>query len=135
MKRSALRIPTPLPDDLEGLVGDVIGAAIAVHRELGPGLLEAAYQRALSIELDMRGIGHDVERQVPIMFRNAILCHQRIDLVADDRVIVEVKSVERLAPLHIAQVISYLRATGIRIALLLNFNVPVLKQGIRRVVL
>ena len=130
-----LRVPTPLPDALEELVGDVIGAAIAVHRELGPGLLETAYQRALSIELDARGIDHEVERLVPIMFRQSILCHQRLDLVAGDQVIVEVKAVDRLAPVHLAQVISYLRATNLRVALLINFNVALLKHGIRRVIL
>lgn len=130
-----LRIATPLPPDGEKLVSEVIGAALAVHRELGPGLLEAAYQRALSIELDNRGVSHDVERRVPILFRGSLLCEQRLDLVVDDRVIVEVKAIERLAPIHIAQAISYLRATGLRIALLVNFNVPVLKAGIRRIVL
>jgi GxxExxY protein len=129
-----LRIPTHLPDELEALASQVIGACVDVHRELGPGLIEVAYQRAVSIELVARGIAHETERVVPVLFKGSVLCSQRIDLVVDDRLIVELKAVERLSPLHLAQVISHLRATRLSIALLINFNVPVLKAGIRRLV-
>ena len=117
------------------LTGEIISACITVHRELGPGLLEAFYQRALAFELSARGVTHDVERTFPVTFRGQVLGHQRIDLVVDERVIVELKAVDRVGPVHFAQAISYLRATGLHVALLINFNVPVLKAGIRRIVL
>jgi GxxExxY protein len=128
-------LSAPLPIDVDQITSQVIAACIAVHRELGPGLLESVYQRAVSIELDSRGVSHDVERAVPILFRGELIGQYRLDLIVDDRVIVELKAVERFAPIHLAQAISYLRLTGLRVALLVNFNVPVLKAGIRRVVL
>jgi GxxExxY protein len=130
-----LRISTQLPDDLESLVRITIGCCIAVHRELGPGLLERVYPRAIALELGDRNIPYSTEKAIPIRYRNIIICHQRIDLMIDNRLVLEVKSVERLGPIHVAQVINYLRVTGARVGLLVNFNVPVLKQGIRRVVL
>jgi len=117
------------------ITGEIISACITVHRELGPGLLETFYQRALAFELSVRGVSHDVERTFPVTFRGLVLGHQRIDLVVDERVIVELKAVDRIGPVHVAQAISYLRATGLHVALLINFNVPVLKAGIRRIVL
>ena len=132
MLRSA---PRPIPPELTSLTGEVVGACIAVHRSLGPGLLEAIYQRAVSVELDARGITHDVERTVPVWFRGQLVGHHRLDLVVDDRVVVELKAAERLTPYHVAQTLSYLRVTHLRVGLLVNFNVPVLKDGIRRVVL
>jgi GxxExxY protein len=111
----------------------VIGCAIEVHRFLGPGLLESAYESCLEHELIAKG--HKVERQrgVPIIYRGLRLdCGYRLDLVVDDAVIVEVKSVEQLLALHSAQLISYLRLTGLPLGLLINFNVGLLKQGIRR---
>ena len=130
-----LRIPSPLDPGLEQVISEVIGACIAVHRELGPGLLETIYHRAVAIELNSRGISHEVERSIPIVFKGELVCHQRLDLIVDERVVVELKSVERLVPLHVAQTISYLRATKLRAALLVNFNVALLKDGIRRIVL
>jgi GxxExxY protein len=130
-----LRINTPLPDDSEELVHDIIGCCIAVHRELGPGLLEAIYTRAVGIELEARGIPFEVEKAIPVQYRGQPLCHQRLDLFIDKRVVLEIKSVDVLHPIHMAQVISYLRVTRTRVGLLVNFNVPVLKHGIRRVVL
>jgi GxxExxY protein len=129
-----LRIPSPLSEELEAVVFEVIGAAIAVHRELGPGLNEVIYQRALALELEAAGLTHDVERSVPILYKGVLVHQHRLDLVVDERLIVESKSVERLTALHVAQTIGYLRATGIRIGLLMNFNVPILKAGIRRIV-
>ncbi len=93
------------------------------------------YSRAVCIELEARGIPFEAEKPVPIRYRGKLLCHQRIDLFVDDRLVLEIKSVERIHPVHIAQVVSYLRITDARIGLVVNFNVPVLKQGLRRVVL
>jgi GxxExxY protein len=111
----------------------VIGCAIEVHRFLGPGLLESAYESCLEHELMAKG--HLVERQrgVPIVYRGLRLdCGYRLDLVVDNAVIVEVKSVEHLLALHSAQLIFYLRLTGLPLGLLINFNVGLLKQGVRR---
>jgi len=130
-----LRIKTPLPEDAEEIVHDVIGCCIAVHRELGPGLLETIYSRAVGIELEARRIPFEIEKAVPVHYRGQPLCYQRLDLLIDKRVVLEVKSVDVLHPIHLAQVLSYLRVTGVRVGLLVNFNVPVLKQGVRRVVL
>ena len=132
---NTLRVASTLPDDLESLIREVIGCCVAVHRELGPGLLEGVYPRAIAMDLDERGIRYSTEKTVAIRYRGRVLCYQRIDLLVDDRLVVEVKSVERLIPIHIAQVINYLRVTGTRAGLLINFNVPLLKQGIRRIVL
>jgi GxxExxY protein len=130
-----LLVPTELPPDLEHLVRETIGSCIAVHRELGPGLLEAIYPRAVAVELEARGIRFELERSIPVRYRGQVICHQRLDVFVDGRLILEIKAVERILAIHVAQVISYLRLTGARIGLLINFNVPSLAQGIRRVVL
>jgi len=132
---NTLRVESNLSDDLEALIREVIGCCVAVHRELGPGLLEKVYPRAIGVELDDRGISYSTEKTVPIRYRERLLCLQRIDLLVDDRLVVEVKSVERLHPVHVAQMINYLHLTSTRAGLLINFNVPLLKQGIRRIVL
>lgn len=114
----------------------VIGAAITVHRELGPGLLESAYEACLAYQIS--DIGFEVERQkaVPLKYREVCLdCGYRVDLFVEEKVIVEVKAVEKLEKIHEAQLMSYLKLTGCRIGLLINFNVTVLKSGIRRIVL
>jgi GxxExxY protein len=112
-----------------------IGCCLTVHRELGPGLGEVVYQRACRIEFECNELSVDIERPVPIRYRGRLICTQRIDIVVERQVVVEVKSVERIHAVHIAQAVSYLRATGLRIALVINFNVSFLKEGIRRVVL
>ena len=114
------------------IVGQIIGAAIKVHRALGPGLLESPYTDCLEHEL--RKIGLHVQREVPVplMYDGIALdCCYRLDLVVDRDVIVEVKSVESLLPIHDAQILTYLRLTDARQALLLNFNAPTLKAGLR----
>ena len=111
----------------------VIGAAIKVHKALGPGLLETAYEACLVFEL--RGLGRTIEteKRVPVVYGPVrIDCGYKIDILVDDLVVVEVKSVRELAPIHTAQILTYLKITGSPAGLLLNFNVPVLKQGIRR---
>jgi GxxExxY protein len=130
-----LRIPSPLSDELELLVTKTIGCCVAVHKELGPGLLETVYARAVRIELGLSGMTFDSERLVPISYRGVYLCNQRLDLVVQEQIIVELKSVERLNPVHRAQVVSYLRTTGLRIGLLVNFNVSAIQDGLRRVIL
>jgi GxxExxY protein len=120
---------------LDLITRDIIRAAIAVHRALGPGLLESAYEACLSYELT--SAGHKVERQkaIPVIYRDVELdCGYRLDLLVDDEVIVEIKAVESLLPVHTAQVLSHLRLSKKRVGLLTNFNVQMLKRGIQRVV-
>jgi GxxExxY protein len=134
-KIMTLRIASNLPEELEVLIRQTIGCCLVVHRELGPGLLEGVYSRAIALELKSRGMRFSTEKAVPVRYRGSLICHQRIDLFVDDRLVLEVKAVERLIPIHKAQVINYLRLTGARAGLLVNFNVPILKQGIQRLVL
>lgn len=113
----------------------IIGAAIQVHRALGPGLLESAYETCLHYELTLSGLGVERQKAVPLIYRGTRLdCGYRIDLLVEGRVIVELKSVDRLDAIHAAQLLTYLRLSGIRIGLLINFNVPILRSGIRRLV-
>jgi GxxExxY protein len=130
-----LRIPTPLSDNLEDLVQRTIGACIAVHAELGPGLLEEVYSRAIAAELLSLGISFERERSFPISYRGALIGHHRLDLLVEGQIVVEVKAVERLLPVHVAQVISYLKVSRARIGLLTNFNAEILRSGLRRIVL
>ena len=113
----------------------VIGSAIEVHRQLGPGLLEAIYQQCLIQELASSRIAFDQQVKLPVIYKGVTLdCSYRIDLIVEQELIVEVKSVQHILPIHKAQLLTYLRLTRLRIGLLLNFNVPVLKDGILRVV-
>lgn len=130
-----LRIISSLPPDVDALITKTIRALLAVHRELGSGMSEAVYAAAARVELAEAAIPFECERAVAVRYRGRLLCHQRIDLMVDDRLVVELKSVERLHPAHVAQVVSYLRLTGARAGLLVNFNVPLLRDGIKRIVL
>lgn len=112
-----------------------IECLIEVHRELGPGLSELAYGAATCVERDARGVRYQREKQLPVLYRGRVICHHRVDILVEDALVVEVKSVERLHPVHLAQTVSYPRLTGARVGLVVNFNVPVLREGIRRVVL
>ena len=121
---------------LNQLTGQVIGAAIEVHRHLGPGLLESAYHECLARELIVRGVPFQRERPLPLEYKGIRLeCGYRIDLLIAGSVVVEVKSIETIAPVHEAQLLTYLRLGGWKVGLLINFNVVVLKHGIRRRVL
>ena len=114
----------------------VIGAAIEVHRQLGPGLLESAYRECLCRELILRGIPFEREKPLPLEYKGIHLeCGYRMDLLVAGSVVVEIKSVEALAPVHDAQLLTYLRLGGWRVGLLINFNVAVLKTGIHRRIL
>ncbi|MBX7124112.1 MAG: GxxExxY protein [Cyclobacteriaceae bacterium] len=116
--------------------GLVIRAAIDVHRALGPGLLESAYSRCLAIELRNRGIFFEQERNLPITYHGVTIeSGYRIDFLVDRRVVVEVKAVEKLGDIHTAQVLTYMKLMKCRVGLLLNFNVPLLKDGIQRLVI
>jgi GxxExxY protein len=120
---------------LDRITESVIGAAIEVHRTLGAGLLESAYQRCLDFELTTRGLGVEREWKVPVVYKQPTLdCGYRVDLVVANAVIVEVKSVDQFHPVHAAQLLSYLRLSGLHVGLLINFNVTVLRNGIRRIV-
>jgi GxxExxY protein len=120
-------------DSLGKLTGEVLGAGMAVHRELGPGLLESAYQACLEYQLTECGLRFRRQVPLPLRYRSVYLeCGYRVDLIVENQVIVEVKAVERLAPIHEAQMITYLKLTGCPVGLLLNFNVTSLRQGIRR---
>ncbi|HEY7289601.1 MAG TPA: GxxExxY protein [Vicinamibacterales bacterium] len=130
-----LRIATRLGDELEALVHKTIGCCIAVHRELGPGLIEGAYHRAVAFELDAVGVPFEREKRVPIVYRGKCVYVHRLDLVVGAKIVLEIKAVDRLHPVHQAQTLSSLRAAGLPIALLINFNVPLLPHGIRRYVL
>src|SRR5262245_45893933 len=126
----------PLPRSTEETARDVVDAAIAIHRVLGPGLLESAYEVCLAHELEKRG--RSVLRQValPVVYDTIKLeAGYRIDLIADGSVIIEVKSVDAIAPVHEAQLLTYLRLSGRRLGFLINFNVVLLKQGIKRLIL
>ena len=114
----------------------IIGAAIEVHRHLGPGLLESAYRQCMAHELSLRGLAFESEKSLPVRYKGASLdCGYRVDLLVEGKVVVELKATEALLPVHSAQVLTYLRLTGCRVGLLINWNVPVLRDGIRRVVL
>lgn len=111
----------------------IIGAAIQVHRTLGPGMLESAYESCLAYELRKRGLAVEQQKAVPLVYEEVKLeCGYRMDLWVEHSVVVEIKSVEALAPIHEAQTLSYLRLSGSRLALLVNFNVTVLTDGVRR---
>lgn len=111
----------------------VIGASIDVHKVLGPGLLESAYEECLCYELDQRNITFARQYNLPIRYKGvSIDCGYRIDLLVEKKVVVELKAIERLLPIHDAQLLSYLKLGDWKVGLLINFNVPVLKQGIRR---
>jgi GxxExxY protein len=123
-------------DKINIITGDIIASAIEVHKALGPGLLESAYKECLSYLLTLKGHKVKLEVPVPIVFREVKLeCGYRIDLLVDDEVVVETKSIEALAQVHTAQVLTHLRFAKKKVGLLINFNVTVLKQGIKRYIL
>ncbi len=118
------------------LTGQIIGAAIEVHRELGPGLLESVYQTCLARELALRKVPYEQEKSLPVEYKGMLLdCGYRLDFVVANKVIVELKAVDKVHPVHQAQLLTYLKLTGCKVGLLINFNVPILKNGIKRLVL
>jgi GxxExxY protein len=130
----ALLVSSTLSDETEAVVSAIIGCALTVHRTLGPGLLESIYATALSIELSVNEIAFERERAVSVNYRGNAIPGQRVDFIVADSVIVEVKAVARLDPIFQAKLISYLRTTGLRAGLLINFNSMLLKEGLKRIV-
>jgi len=121
--------------EIDDLANVVIGAAIEVHRTLGPGYLESVYEEALTVELSLRKIPFERQKPIGIEYKGQLVGEGRLDLLIDSMLIVELKVVDALAPIHTAQIMSYLKALRLPLGLLINFNVPLLKQGIKRVIL
>jgi GxxExxY protein len=122
--------------ELNQLTGDVIGAAIEVHKTLGPGLLESIYERCLSHELTLRNISFKSQAELPVEYKGTKFDFGlRLDILIPGKLIVELKACESLLPIHEAQLLTYLKLAGIRAGLLINFNVPLLKEGIKRFLL
>ncbi len=131
-------LTTENTEDTEFLNGEitqaVIAAAICVHKNLGPGLLESVYKTCLAYELSDGGHSIELQKEIPLIYRNIrFQSGFRADLIVDGRVLVELKAIDQLLPVHHAQVITYLKLTGLRTGLLVNFNVPLLKDGIKRI--
>ena len=121
---------------LNRLTEQIIGAAIEVHRHLGPGLLESAYETCLAYELEQLGLAVERQRAIPLVYKEIRLDQgYRLDLLVEQKVVVELKVVDKITPVHEAQVLSYLRLSGCKVGLLLNFNVKLLKDGIRRFIM
>ena len=122
--------------EINKITETIIGAAIEVHRHLGPGLLESAYQVCLAREMALRGLAFEQEVQLPLDYKGVKLdCGYRLDFLVEQSVVVELKTVEALQPVHEAQLLTYLKLSGCKIGLLINFNVPVLKNGLKRMAL
>jgi GxxExxY protein len=139
---SKLNLTTELTESTENmknvneLTELVIGSAIEVHRTLGPGLLESAYEVCLCCELSLRGVSFERQMAIPMEYKGVKLdCGYRADLIVAGKILVEIKAVDQLAPIHEAQLLSYLKLTGLKVGLLINFNERVLTHGIRRKVL
>jgi len=119
--------------EINKLTEKVIGAAIEVHRELGPGLLESAYEAALAYELTLQGVQFELQKSQPVRYKGLLIeTGYRIDVLVEGKVVLELKAVDAILPIHEAQLITYLKLSGCRIGLLINFNVPLLKHGITR---
>ena len=125
---------TPSPQLYE-TTGAVISAAIEVHRVLGPGFLESVYEEAMAVELGLRGVSFERQKQINVSYKGCQIGEGRLDLFVEHSLIVELKAAEKLLPIHQAQLMSYLKATGCRLGLLINFHERLLKDGVRRLVL
>ena len=122
--------------DEKDLTEKVIGCAIEVHRRTGPGLLESVYERCLAIELTGANIPYDTQKEIPVQYKGVLLdCGYRADMVVEDRLVIELKAVDKILPLHEAQLLTYMKLAGMSLGLLINFNVKLLKDGIKRMVL
>jgi GxxExxY protein len=130
-----LTMSRPQPGPHADITEKIIGCAIEVHRTLGPGLLESTYENALCIELGAAGLSHERQRPVPLVYKGQPVGEYRLDLIVEQAVIVEIKTVERLDPIFEAQLLTYLRLAGKRVGLLINFHTVILKSGIKRLVL
>ena len=125
-----------IPQELDALARLVVDAALAVHKNLGPGLLESAYQACLKLEIEKRGALCQSEQILPIIYDGVTVeAAYRIDLIVGNQILLELKSVEKLLPIHTAQLVTYLKLSGKRLGFLINFNVPLIREGIKRVAL
>jgi len=134
MERLGAGAYAPISEDLDQIAATIVDAGLKVHRALGPGLLESAYEQCLAYELGDRGLS--VRRQVPISINYGRLkldAAYRADMLVDEKVMIEIKAVETLTPTHHAQLLTYLKLSDLRLGFLMNFNVPVFKQGVKRV--
>lgn len=128
-------MPNAIAKQLNRITKAIIGAAIRVHKALGPGLLESVYLAALVVELSKEGFSIETQKAIPASYQGVWLDRGfRADIIVNGSVVVEVKSINRLAPVHEAQMLTYLRLSGCTVGLILNFNVPLMKQGIKRMV-
>ena len=130
-----MRVYTPLCEADEAIVTEAIGCAVTVHRTLGPGFKECIYRRALLLELDSRSLQFESEKDILVKYKKWEIPGQRVDLIVCGVVLLELKAVPKVKALHRAQVLSYLRTTGLRVGLILNFNVRLMKHGVQRLVL
>jgi GxxExxY protein len=130
-----LRVASALPEKHEQLINKVIGAAIEVHQKLGPGFLESIYEQALCHELQLQGIPFEKQVEIQVPYKEISISGQRLDLIVDNFLILELKAVEAISLIHEAQLLSYLKSTGLKVGLIINFKVRRLKSGIRRMVL
>ncbi len=122
-------------DEINKITEKIIGCAIEVHRNLGPGLLESVYEEALCVEFDMQGLHYQRQMSIPVNYKSRVIGEYRLDMLVEDAVVAEIKSVERHDPVFEAQVLTYLRVTGKKVGLLINFNSKLLKEGIKRFIL
>lgn len=129
------RVAPACDPETELVIERAIGCALTVHKVLGPGYGEGIYHDAYGLELDYNGISFERERPVPVLYRGQVLRMHRLDLVIEGRVLVELKAVERLERIHHAQVVAYLRSSGLRVGLLMNFNSVLLKSAMQRIVM
>ena len=130
-----LRVHSPLSEETETRVEQIIGCGIRVHQELGPGFLESVYRNAFCLELDYSRVPFEREKPVIVRYHDVQVAVHRIDMVVWNSVVVELKAIRTLEEIHHAQVMSYLRATGLRVGLVMNFSGTTLKAGLRRVIL
>ena len=128
--------PLALPSDLEDLATALVDSAFKVHQTLGPGLLESVYESCVSIELTRHGISYERQAPMPLVYEGVnVNGGFRLDLLVEKSVVMEIKAVERLLPIHQSQVLTYLKLANLRLGLLINFNVPMFKEGVKRIVL
>ena len=136
MNRQGAKVAKKEPEEnLDRLAHEIIGAAIEVHRILGPGYLENVYEEALAVEFVQQNIVFERQKEISLSYKEHRVGQGRLDFLVGDQIVVELKTVDALADIHTAQLLSYLRTTGLALGLLINFNVPLLKNGIKRVVL
>ena len=129
-----LRVNSPLTAEDERTIAAAVDCGYSVHVGLGPGFREKIYQRAYCLELASRGLQFEMEKPIDVCYKQWSIPGQRVDLIVEQLVLVEIKAIPRLKAIHHAQVLSYLRTTGLRVGLLINFNTTLFKQGIRRIV-